>query len=394
MVTSRYFLQPVEELAKKHSVRAWPLANDFRQELAMLKELRPGSCVGLVSISPGILRAAEVPLLRGNELLLMTATPDVGSRLLALLRASSHVLCDRPSLPLVEQSLRQNRSQLMRMPQVHCAELLSAPIRSTFSARRLACRHRPPPADPPAMFNHIRADLAIIRERDPAARGWLEIICCYPGFQAISLHRISHRLDQPPAAEISRSLPQPVGRGLTGIEIHPGARIGHSVFIDHGMGVVIGETAEIGPRCLLTKESPWAARARSTANATPPWRKTWWWGPAPRCWARSQLAPTPASAGSVVVRDVESDCTVVGIPGRVVPSGVRINPLAHSALPDAEANVIRNLMERIDALENQNQALIALMKGISPDFQAINPERGESQNLQDKEIIEFLGCEP
>ena len=98
--------------------------NDFKQEMSMLKELRPGSCVGLVSISPGILRAAEVIIhsMRGSELLLMTATPDVGSRLLALLRASSHVLCDRPSLPLVEQTLRQNRSQLMRMPQVHCSE--------------------------------------------------------------------------------------------------------------------------------------------------------------------------------------------------------------------------------------------------------------------------------
>ena len=125
VVTSRYFLQPVEELAKKHSVRAVAVdLNDFRNELAMLKELRPGSCVGLVSISPGILRAAEVILhsMRGNDLLLMTASPDVGSRLLALLRASSHVLCDRPSLPLVEQSLRQNRAQLMRMPQLHCAE--------------------------------------------------------------------------------------------------------------------------------------------------------------------------------------------------------------------------------------------------------------------------------
>ena len=86
MVTSRYFLQPVEDLAKKHSVRAVAVdLNDFRQELAIL-ELRPGSC-GLVSISPGILRAAGVILhsMRGNELLLMTATPDVGSRLLALL---------------------------------------------------------------------------------------------------------------------------------------------------------------------------------------------------------------------------------------------------------------------------------------------------------------------
>ena len=125
VVTSRYFLQPLEKLAKKRSVRAVAVdLNDFHQELAMLKELRPGSCVGLVSISPGILRAAEVILhsLRGNELLLMTATPDVGSRLLALLRASTHVLCDRPSLPLVEQSLRQNRSQLMRIPHVHCAK--------------------------------------------------------------------------------------------------------------------------------------------------------------------------------------------------------------------------------------------------------------------------------
>ena len=102
------------------------------------------------------------------------------------------------------------------------------------------------------MFDHIRADLAIIRERDPAARGWLEIMCCYPGFQAICLHRISHRLwtSHLPLKLAARCLSQ-VGRALTGIEIHPGARIGHSVFIDHGMGVVIGETAEIGHRCLL-----------------------------------------------------------------------------------------------------------------------------------------------
>tara|TARA_Y100001968_G_scaffold322712_1_gene359266 strand:+ start:5745 stop:6731 length:987 start_codon:yes stop_codon:yes gene_type:complete len=125
VVTSRYFLKPLEELAKQHGVRAVAVdLSDFRKELDMLKELRPGSCVGLVSISPGILRAAEIILhsMRGNELLLMTATPDVGSRLLALLRAASHVLCDSPSLPLVEHTLRQNRSQLIRMPQVHCAE--------------------------------------------------------------------------------------------------------------------------------------------------------------------------------------------------------------------------------------------------------------------------------
>ncbi len=124
VVTSRYFLQPLEELAKRHGVRAIAVdLSDFSKELSMLKELRAGSCVGIVSISPGILRAAEVILhsIRGNELLLMTANPDIESRLIALLRASNYVLCDSPSLPLIENTLRKNRSQLMRMPQVHCA---------------------------------------------------------------------------------------------------------------------------------------------------------------------------------------------------------------------------------------------------------------------------------
>ncbi len=125
VVTSRYFLQPLEELAKQYSVRAIAVdLSDFAKELAMLKGLRSGSCVGIVSISPGILRAAEVILhsMRGNELLLMTAIPETGNRLLALLRAANYVLCDRPSFPLIEQALRQHQSQLIRMPQVHCAE--------------------------------------------------------------------------------------------------------------------------------------------------------------------------------------------------------------------------------------------------------------------------------
>ena len=125
VVTSRYFLQPLEEVAQRHNVRAIAVdLSDFQKELTILKKLRSGSCVGIVSISPGILRAAEVILhsMRGNEILLMTANPDIGSRLIALLRAASHVICDSPSLPLVEHTLRQNRSQLMRMPQVHCAQ--------------------------------------------------------------------------------------------------------------------------------------------------------------------------------------------------------------------------------------------------------------------------------
>ena len=102
------------------------------------------------------------------------------------------------------------------------------------------------------MFKSIRAELAVIRERDPAARGPFEILLCYPGFQALTLHRLSHRMwhSRLPLKLPSRLLSQ-LGRSLTGIEIHPGARIGNGVFIDHGMGVVIGETAEVGNHCLL-----------------------------------------------------------------------------------------------------------------------------------------------
>ena len=124
IVTSRYFLQPLEKLAKKYGIRAIAVdLSDFQKELKMLKELKPGSCVGIVSISPGLLRAAEVILhsIRGNDILLMTANPENSSRLLALLRASNHVLCDGPSLTEVESTLTKNRSQLMRMPYLHCA---------------------------------------------------------------------------------------------------------------------------------------------------------------------------------------------------------------------------------------------------------------------------------
>ncbi len=125
IVTSRYFLQPLEKLAKKHGVRAIAVdLSDFQKELKILKELQSGNCVGIVSISPGLLRAAEIIIhsLRGNDLMLMTAISDNKSRLLALLKASNHVVCDGPSLSVVENTLLKNRSQLMRLPQIICAK--------------------------------------------------------------------------------------------------------------------------------------------------------------------------------------------------------------------------------------------------------------------------------
>ena len=100
------------------------------------------------------------------------------------------------------------------------------------------------------MFRSLRSDFSIIKERDPAARGLWEIIFCYPGFQALSIHRISHKLWKYKLTLPARLISH-LTRFLTGVEIHPAATIGKGVFIDHGMGVVIGETSEIGDRCLL-----------------------------------------------------------------------------------------------------------------------------------------------
>ena len=230
------------------------------------------------------------------------------------------------------------------------------------------------------MLDQIRADLAIIRERDPAARGWVEMLFCYPGLHAISLHRFSHRLwrSRLPLKLLARCISQ-VGRALTGIEIHPGARIGTSVFIDHGMGVVIGETAVVGNRCLLYQGVTLGGTGKQSGQRHPVLGENVVVGAGAKVLGGISVgANTRIGAGSVLLRDVDADCTVVGVPGRVIhQSGVRINPLAHSQLPDAEAQVIRNLMERIDALEN------ALARGEqAPATQA--------QSLRDREILEFL----
>jgi len=242
------------------------------------------------------------------------------------------------------------------------------------------------------MLKAFYSDLAIIRERDPAARGLLEILLCYPGFQALTLHRISHKLWNIGLPLFPRVLSQ-LNRSLTGIEIHPGAQIGKGVFIDHGMGVVIGETTEIGNHCLLYQGVTLGGTGKSHGKRHPTLSKNVVVGAGAKVLGAITVgANTRIGAGSVVVRDVEANSTVVGVPGRIIhQSGARINPLAHSALPDAEATIIRNLMERIDYLESQvrilNSSLQEIRQGNIP--KKIFP--GEAQNLKDREIIEFLG---
>ena len=176
------------------------------------------------------------------------------------------------------------------------------------------------------MFNHIRADFAIIRERDPAARGWLEILLCYPGFQALSLHRLCHTLwkSRLPLKLIARILSQ-TGRLLTGIEIHPGAKIGRSVFIDHGMGVVIGETARIGDKCLLYQGVTLGGTGKETGKIHPTLEENVVVGGSKS--SKHWYGTNTGGAGSGCTEKREANCTVVGIPGKIHQSGVRLHHL-------------------------------------------------------------------
>lgn len=248
------------------------------------------------------------------------------------------------------------------------------------------------------MLKALQADLAIIKERDPAARGTLEILLCYPGLHALCLHRLSHSLwqVQSPVAALSARLLSQLGRWLTGIEIHPGARIGHGVFIDHGMGVVIGETSVIGDNCLLYQGVTLGGTGKDHGKRHPTLEQNVVVGAGAKVLGAITVgANTRIGAGSVVLRNVEADSTVVGIPGRVVhQSGVRIDPLAHSALPDAEASVIRNLMERIDELEGELTRTQACLRELAEGRPLQDRCIGEAQNLKDREILEFLGDGP
>ena len=243
-----------------------------------------------------------------------------------------------------------------------------------------------------ATLKLIKSDFSIIKERDPAARGILEILICYPGFHALVMHRISHKLWNYKIPLLPRVLSQ-FTRLLTGIEIHPGAQIGRGVFIDHGMGVVIGETSQIGNRCLLYQGVTLGGTGKEHGKRHPTLEENVVVGAGAKVLGAITVGTnTRIGAGSVVVKNVEADSTVVGIPGRVVhQSGVKVNPLAHSALPDAEASVIRNLMKRIDKLESQ---ILSDPKYLPENLENAKDNTtwvGESQSLRDKEIIEYLG---
>ena len=234
--------------------------------------------------------------------------------------------------------------------------------------------------------------LQSIIDRDPAAKSKLSLILTYPGVKAIFFHKIANFFAIAKFDLVARIISQ-FSRFLTGIEIHPGAKIGKKVFIDHGMGVVIGETAEIGNNCLLYQGVTLGGTGKSHGKRHPTLMENVVVGAGAKVLGSITIGSnTRIGAGSVVVRNVDANSTVVGVPGRVVhQSGVKVNPLAHSALPDAEANVIKNLMDRIDLLENEILKLQKILQCLANSESVDISKLGNAQNLKDKEIIEFLG---
>lgn len=205
----------------------------------------------------------------------------------------------------------------------------------------------------------ISKDFKIIFERDPAARNWIEVLCCYPGFHALLIHRLAHWLYCEKVPLIPRLISH-LGRFFTGIEIHPGAQIGQGVFIDHGMGVVIGETAIVGDYSLIYQGVTLGGTGKEIGKRHPTIGKNVVVGAGAKVLGNINLGDNVRiGASSIVLRDVPADCTVVGIPGRIVSkSGEKLGPLEHGQLPDTQAAVTRALIDRIEQLEQQLQTFM------------------------------------
>ncbi|MBS3920901.1 MAG: serine O-acetyltransferase [Deltaproteobacteria bacterium] len=217
------------------------------------------------------------------------------------------------------------------------------------------------------MFERLREDIRMIRERDPAAKNYMEIFLCYPGLHAIWLHRISHFLYKKRWYTTARLISH-LNRSLTGIEIHPGATIGRRLFIDHGMGVVMGETTEIGDDCLIYKGVVFGGTTLEKKKRHPTLGNRVVVGSNSTILGAITIGDgARIGSGSVVVKPVPPGATVVGVPGRIVeslsPEKLELD-FEHGNIPDPLSDIMKMLLQlhnkledrvkRLERLEDQN----------------------------------------
>ncbi len=204
------------------------------------------------------------------------------------------------------------------------------------------------------MFQQMKRDIRVIFERDPAAKSIWEVILCYPGFHAVLFHRMAHWLYLRNLVLLPRMISQ-LSRFLTGIEIHPGAKIGQGLFIDHGTGVVIGETSEVGDNVTLYQGVTLGGTGKEKGKRHPTIGNNVVIGAGARVLGSFKVGDNvKIGAGSVVNKPVPSDTTVVGVPGRIVlHHGVPIKDpdLRHDDLPDPVNEMLKCLMQRVEYLE-------------------------------------------
>ncbi|MDP3013209.1 MAG: serine O-acetyltransferase [Candidatus Subteraquimicrobiales bacterium] len=206
------------------------------------------------------------------------------------------------------------------------------------------------------MAGGLKGDIRAALERDPAARNALEVILFYPGFHAICLHRLAHFFYKLHLKTLARFVSH-LSRFLTGIEIHPGAKISKGFFIDHGMGVVIGETTEIGENVTLFQGVTLGGTGKEKGKRHPTIGENVVIAAGATVLGAITIGDgAVVGAGAVVINDVPSNCTVVGVPGRVVKrEGVKVSTidLHHERLPDPVTEMFRSLERRLDVLEHK-----------------------------------------
>jgi serine O-acetyltransferase len=210
------------------------------------------------------------------------------------------------------------------------------------------------------MFQRLREDIHTVIERDPAAKNLFEVLLCYPGLHAIWMHRIAHCFYRHRWYTFARFVSH-ISRALTGVEIHPGAIIGRRLFIDHGMGVVVGETTEIGDDCLIYKGVVLGGTTLEKKKRHPTLGKRVVVGSNSTVLGAITIGDgAKIGSGSVVIKDVPPAATVVGVPGRLVESDARKRAsidFEHGNLPDPLSDVMKLMLQLHEKLEQRVEKL-------------------------------------